>query len=70
MKDDPYTPRPLARWYMAGAIAAVVFMILGVATYLLHVPANPATLEPDQRAMFATAAIAPAMYQRASGLGV
>lgn len=53
MKGDPYAPRPLARWYMAGAIAALIFMLLGVAAYLLHVTANPATLEPDQRVLFA-----------------
>jgi hypothetical protein len=38
---------------MAGAIAALVFMLLGVAAYMLHVTSNPATLDPDQRALFA-----------------
>jgi hypothetical protein len=28
-------------------------MLLGVGAYLLHVTANPASLEPDQRALFA-----------------
>ena len=48
-ETDPYTPRPLARWYYAGAIAAALFMGLGCLMYVSHVAADPATLPIDQR---------------------
>lgn len=46
---DPYAPRPLARWYYAGAAAAVLFMGLGCLMYVAHVTLDPATLPLDQR---------------------
>ena len=49
MRDDPYAPRPLARWYYAGALAAVLFMGLGCLIYVSHVMVDPATLPLDQR---------------------
>ncbi|MEO6114347.1 MAG: hypothetical protein ABIP07_07890 [Sphingomicrobium sp.] len=49
---DPYAPRPLARWYYAGALAAVLFMLLGVLVYVEHVTLDAATLPVDQRAKF------------------
>jgi hypothetical protein len=48
-ETDPYTPRPLARWYYAGAIASALFMGLGCLMYVSHVTADPATLPIDQR---------------------
>lgn len=46
---DPYAPQPLARWYYAGAAAAVLFMGLGCLMYVAHVTLDPATLPLDQR---------------------
>ena len=48
-EDDPYAPRPVAGWYMIGAIASLLFMLLGCATYVLHVTADPNSLSLDQR---------------------
>jgi uncharacterized membrane protein YfcA len=50
MDDDPYSPRPVARWYMVAAIASLVFMVLGCAVYVTNVTADPASLPLDQRA--------------------
>ncbi|QNM82503.1 hypothetical protein H8M03_10910 [Sphingomonas sabuli] len=49
MSDDPYAPQPVARWYMAAAIASLLFMLLGCANYLMIVTADPASLPLDQR---------------------
>ena len=48
-ETDPYAPRPLARWYYAGALAAALFMGLGCLMYVSHVTVDPATLPLDQR---------------------
>ena len=50
MEDQPYRERPVAGWYMAGAVASLLFMGLGCVAYLMHVLANPAALPLDQRA--------------------
>jgi hypothetical protein len=50
MEDDAYSPRPVARWYMAAAIASLLFMLLGCAVYVLSVTTDPASLPLDQRA--------------------
>jgi hypothetical protein len=52
MTDDRFTPRPVAGWYMAGAIAALAFMLLGCALYVMRVTTDPGTLALDQRAAF------------------
>ncbi|HEU5483126.1 MAG TPA: hypothetical protein VFU80_08565 [Sphingomicrobium sp.] len=49
MTDDPYSPRPLASWYMIAVLGALLFMIIGVAGYLLDVTTDPQTLPVDQR---------------------
>ena len=51
MVDDRYTPRPVAGWYMAAAIASLLFMLLGCAMYLADVTADPSSFTVDQRAM-------------------
>ena len=51
MSDGEYAPRPVARWYLAGAIASVLFMLVGCAGYLMTVLVDPATMPVDQRAM-------------------
>ena len=50
--DDRFTPRPVAPWFIIGAVSSLIFMGLGCVSYLMHVLANPATLPLDQRAAF------------------
>jgi magnesium-transporting ATPase (P-type) len=50
--DERFTPRPIARWYTAAAIASLLFMLLGCAVYAMHVLTDPNSLPLDQRAMF------------------
>lgn len=50
--DDRYTPQPLARWFTVAAIASLLFMLIGCATYVMHVTADPASLPLDQRAAY------------------
>ena len=52
MTDDRFTPRPLAGWYMPAAVASLLFMLLGCATYVMHVTADPASLPLDQRTVY------------------
>ena len=49
----PYERQPIARWYLIGAIASLLFMALGCAIYVMHVTADPAALPLDQRAAYA-----------------
>ena len=51
MVDEQYASRPLAGWYMAAAIASVLFMLVGCIGYLLEVTADPEALPIDQRTM-------------------
>lgn len=53
MTDARFSPRPLAGWYWVAAIAALLFMALGCAVYLLRVTSDPASLPLDQRAAIA-----------------
>ena len=50
--DDPYSPRPIAGWFIIAAVASVLFMGLGCISYLMHVFANPANMPLDQRAAY------------------
>ena len=50
---EPYERQLVARWYMIGAIASVLFMALGCVVYVMHVTADPAALPLDQRAAYA-----------------
>lgn len=49
--DERFTPRPLAGWFMAAAIASLLFMTLGCAALVMHVITDPAKLPLDQRAL-------------------
>jgi hypothetical protein len=49
----PNERQPIARWYLIGAIASLLFMALGCAIYVMHVTADPAALPLDQRAAYA-----------------
>jgi hypothetical protein len=51
MTDDRFTPRPVARWYMAAAIASLLFMLFAVWGEVMTETADPATLPLDQRVM-------------------
>ncbi len=53
--DDPYAPRPLAGWFRPAAIASVLWMLLGCASYLYQVTLDPLTLPVEQRAMIEAA---------------
>ena len=48
--DEDYAPRPVAGWFTAAAIASLLFMALGCASYLMHVLTDPASLPIDRRA--------------------
>jgi hypothetical protein len=50
--EDPYSPRPVAAWFIVAAVAALLFMGLGCISYLMHVFADPATMPLDQRAAY------------------
>jgi hypothetical protein len=50
--DEPFSPRPVAGWYMPAAVASLLFMGLGCILYLTHVLADPATMPLDQRAAY------------------
>jgi hypothetical protein len=50
--DEPFTPRPVAGWFMVAAIASLLFMGLGCITYLMHVLADPNTMPLDQRVAY------------------
>ena len=49
MNDDSAS-RPVARWYMVAAIAALLFMLLGCVVFWFDATADPSTLPLDQRA--------------------
>lgn len=51
--DDRFSPRPVAAWFMVAAVASLLFMILGCASYLMHVFADPSAMPLDQRAAYA-----------------
>ena len=50
--DEHFTPRPMARWYPAAAVASLLFMLLGCVVYAMHIYTDPTTLPLDQRVMF------------------
>jgi hypothetical protein len=53
MDDDArYAPQPVAGWFKPAAILSTLFMMVGAASYLLYVFADPATMPLDQRALY------------------
>ncbi len=50
--DEAREVKAEPRWFMAAAIAAVLWELLGCAMYILQVTADRATLPIDQRAMW------------------
>ena len=71
--NEQYAPRPLARWFWPAAIASVLFMAFGCASYVWHVTLDSASLPLDQRAMmdalptWMTAAFAVAVWVGIAG---
>jgi hypothetical protein len=51
--DDRFTPRPVAAWFMIGAVASLLFMGLGCIMYLRQVFADPNAMPLDQAAAIA-----------------
>jgi hypothetical protein len=47
--DERFTPRPVAGWFILGALASVLFMALGCFGLVMHVTTDPATLPLDER---------------------
>jgi hypothetical protein len=52
MEEERHSHRPVAGWFMIGAVASVLFMGLGCVTYLMHVLANPDAMALDERAAY------------------
>jgi hypothetical protein len=50
--DEHYAPRPIAGWFMVGAVASLLFMGLGCVVYLTHVLADPNSMPLDQRVAY------------------
>lgn len=50
--QDQYSPRPIAGWFTAAAVASLLFMGLGCVMYLSHVLADPNSLPLDERAAY------------------
>jgi hypothetical protein len=50
--DQRYGPRPVARWYVAAAIASTLLMALLAVGALIHLMTDPASLPLDERAQF------------------
>ena len=50
--NEHYSPRPLARWFWAAAIASLLFMAIGCAGYLMDVMQSPEDIPVDRRALY------------------
>jgi hypothetical protein len=50
--DDRFTPRPVARWYMAAAAAALLFTLIICVGFAKHAMTDPLTLPLDERTAF------------------
>jgi hypothetical protein len=51
--DDPYAPRPLAKWFWLAASASLLFMVIGCGGYLMDVMTAPEDIPLDRRALYA-----------------
>jgi hypothetical protein len=50
--DDAFTPRPIARWYLAAAIVSLLIGLLICLAYGVHLATDPAGLPLDERALY------------------
>jgi len=51
MDEDPYSPRPVAAWFVPAAVASMLFMGLGCIMFLMNVLTDPMSLPIDQQAV-------------------
>jgi hypothetical protein len=51
MDDTLAAERPVPRWYMAAAIASLLFMLVGVWGFFMDVTTDPHSLSPGQQAL-------------------
>ena len=49
--DDRFSPRPVAGWFIPGAVASLLFMGLGCISLVMRVMTDPAQLPLDQRVL-------------------
>jgi hypothetical protein len=49
---DEFGPRPIAAWYMIGAVVSLLLMILFCVLFVMHLTADPAAMPLDQRAAY------------------
>lgn len=63
---EEFGPRPIAGWYMAGAVASLLLMGLFCVLFVMHLTADPAAMPLDQRAAYEAT---PAWVMGAFGLG-
>ena len=52
-KEDPYSPRPLAKWFWAAAAGSLLFMMIGCGGYLVDVMTVPEDIPLERRALYA-----------------
>ena|SRR5690242_4045277 len=50
--DDRFTPRPIAAWFIIAAVASLLFMGLGVVSFVMHIFADPNSMTIEQRTAF------------------
>ena len=50
--DERFTPRPVAAWFIIAAVASLLFMGLGVVSFVMHVFADPNSMTFEQRTAF------------------
>lgn len=53
MTDARYAPQPFKSWFWAGAVGVLLFMLVGVAGYLMSVTTPITDLPADQQAKMA-----------------
>jgi hypothetical protein len=50
--DERFTQQPIAAWFLLGAGASLLFMGLGVVSFMMHIFADPSTMTIEQRTAF------------------
>ena len=50
--EEEFGPRPVAAWYMVGAVASLLLMGLFCLLFVMHLTADPAAMPLDQRAAY------------------
>jgi hypothetical protein len=74
--DERYAVQPIARWFWIAAVASLLFMLVGVAGFVLDLTTDPNSLPIDQQAlvkarpMWMVAAYAVATWTGLAGAGL